>query len=93
MDQFTFTMLGKRWRLVHVAGIKNDGDCDAPTTPGKTIRIRQALRGRDREYLETVLHELLHAADWHKEHEWVEDVSAAAARLLCRLGFRLTDRP
>ena len=59
-----------------------DGDCESPHAIGKTIRVDDRLKGR--ELLETLLHEMLHAADWHKQEEWVERVSADIARVLWR---------
>lgn len=52
----------------------------------KTIRIADNLRGK--ELMDTVIHEMLHAADYYKDEEWVEKVASDITRLLWRLGFR-----
>jgi len=81
------TLLGKRWRLAFCSNLKDDGDCDAPETPNKTIRIKQGLDPKDE--LETLIHEMLHATDWHKdEKDWIEPVARDIARVLWRLGYR-----
>ncbi len=64
------------------------GDCDDPTTKNKTIRIANNLPPI--EQLEVVIHEALHASDWFKDEEWIEEVAVDIARLLWRLGWRLT---
>lgn len=85
------TILGKRYRLIfdHRLARADDGDCDDPREPGKTIRIRKKL-SPIRE-LEITLHETLHAADWHKDEAWVEQVAHDVARILWRLGYRRED--
>lgn len=67
------------------------GDCDSPDTKGKRIRISKSLPPR--EELEVIIHECLHAADWHKDEDsWVAPVADDIARLLWRLGWRKEDR-
>jgi hypothetical protein len=82
------TILGKRYKVRFTWLKENAGDCDDPTRPRKEIRICTGL-GEQKE-LETVLHEVLHAADWHKTEEWVEQVARDQTRLLWRLGYRKT---
>ena len=69
-------ILGKVWEFVFDPTIHRDYDgfCDDPANKAKRIRIRSTLTGA--EQLETILHELLHAADWHKDEPWVEQVPA-----------------
>jgi len=62
------------------------GDCDAPTTKNKTIRISNSLLPQ--EELEVTIHEALHAADWYKDEEWITPVADDIARLLYNLGWR-----
>ena len=85
------TLGGKKWKLDPRAKLPGDrdGDCDPPTTPGKTIRIRAGLRGQHR--LEIELHELLHAADWSKDEQWIGPIADDLARVLWRLGYRKTE--
>jgi hypothetical protein len=84
------TILGKRWLLQFVprwiVGKDRDGTCDSPQDKNKTINIVQSLRGERR--LDVIVHEILHAADWHKDEEWVETVASDIARTLWRLGYR-----
>jgi len=65
------------------------GDCDPPDAKDKTIRIASDLTPI--EQLEVVIHEALHAADWFKDEEWIRIVAHDIARLLWRLGWRLTE--
>lgn len=82
-------ILNRRWNYdgaaARVPGDR-DGDCDPPTTPGKTIRIRRSLRGERR--LAIAIHEMLHAAGWHIAEEFVEQFAEDAARALWRDGYR-----
>jgi hypothetical protein len=81
------TILGKRYRVVFTKLPANQqGECDDPTSPDKHIKIKRGLS--DRETLETVIHEALHAADWHKDESWIEQVAGDIGRLLWRLGYR-----
>lgn len=80
-------ILGKYWNLVrNYTGPKYDGHCDSPDYPNKTICVHKALRG-ERE-LEILIHEIMHAADWTKDEEWVKDLSEDLARILWRLNYR-----
>jgi hypothetical protein len=80
-------ILGRRWRLEFSnPGPKADGDCSDPGDTDKRIRVRSSLRGITK--LETIIHEVLHAADWHKSEEWVEQVAGDLAKILHKLGYR-----
>lgn len=88
------TILGKRWRLELVParelpqtdGRRDcDGFCSDPNTPGKTIRIYDKLN--DERTLTVLIHEALHASDWTKSEEWVEEVAEDIARAATKLGF------
>lgn len=63
-----------------------DGKCDSPVTPGKVIKVKRSLRGQ-RE-LEVLIHEMLHACDFHKDEEWVTTAACDIMRVLWRLGYR-----
>lgn len=83
------TILGKRWKFRWVTRSempKAWGTCDAPDQPGKEIRIRKGQSEIDE--LDTVIHEVLHASDWHKSEEWVAEVAEDLARILIKLGWR-----
>ena len=80
-------ILGKFWQLRFVSALGGDkrGDCDAPTVKGKEIRILSTLKGEER--LEILLHEMLHAADWNQDEEWVNDTARDMAKAVTKLGF------
>ena len=80
-------ILGKMWNFVREKTPQNqDGFAEDPKTPNKRIVIRPRLSG-ERE-LDVIIHELLHAADWHKDEGWVSQVGSDIARVLWRLGYR-----
>lgn len=83
-------ILGKFWslRFVPTLGSAENpkrGDCDPPEATSKSLRVLSGLRGEDQ--LEVLIHEMLHAADWHRSEEWVAEVSKDMARALTRLGY------
>lgn len=83
-------ILGKFWalRLVPTLGSADSpkrGDCDSPGSANKSVRILSGLRGEER--LEVLIHEMLHAADWHRSEEWVNEVAKDISRALTRLGY------
>jgi len=77
----------KYWNLIFTE-LDEDvgGECDSPDTHGKEIRISTDLKNQ--EELEVLLHELLHAADWSKDEEWVEEIAYNIAHILWGLGWR-----
>lgn len=86
--------MGKRWNLrflplgrLRVNGHQVRGLCDAPSQSNKEILIDSRLK--DREQLEVVLHELLHAVDWHQSEEAISRQAADISRVLWKLGYRL----
>jgi hypothetical protein len=93
MDRPTsLTVLGKRWRIRYVPylgkdknGGNNRGDCAHPDYPQKTIRIKQNLCGE--ELVEILIHEMIHAANWHLDEDWIERFAADAARTLKHFGL------
>jgi len=77
----------KYWNLVFIELDKNTGgECDSPDTKGKEIRISTDLQRE--EELEVVIHELLHASDWYKDEEWVEEIAQDISNILMRLGWK-----
>ncbi len=78
------TIRGKRWNL-RFCRMADPGDCDGPHIKGREIRINQKLRGRAR--LDTIIHEVLHAAHWDLGEEAVEATATDLARILHRLGY------
>lgn len=84
------TLLGKRWNLRFVPGMKDWGQCDNPASAKKEIRVNAKAKGID--LLDTLIHEMLHAAEWHKdETSWIEPVASDMARVLWQLGYRRHD--
>lgn len=84
-----FTILGKRWRLEWVKRFPHRlqcGECDRPNAHDKAIRIKEGMSEQDT--LDTVIHEAVHAANWHLDEEYVTRFSTDLARLLTRLGYR-----
>lgn len=81
-------VLNKRWEvLVQSKGVDpgTHAHCEGPHVKGKKIILRPELQGE--ELLDKAIHEFLHAADWHKDEEWVTEVASDLARFLTRLGF------
>ena len=77
----------KYWNLLFTElDEETGGECDSPDTNGKEIRIATDLKKPDE--LEVIIHELLHAADWSKDEEWVEVIADDIARVLWKLGWR-----
>lgn len=92
------SVLWKRWDLLFVPekdladtvprkkAARCYGDCDSPDERNKQIRIAEDLTGEVK--METVIHELLHAGDWGRSEEYVEQHAKDIARVLWRLGYR-----
>jgi hypothetical protein len=77
----------KYWNLIFTElDEETGGECDSPDTNGKEIRIATDLKKQDE--LEIIIHELLHAADWSKDEEWVEVIADDIARVLSKLGWK-----
>jgi len=79
-------IMGRRYLLRDVPNLGERGECDSPRLPRKEIRIRSTLSGEER--LEVILHELMHAAAWDFDEEFVEKFGADVARILTRLGYK-----
>jgi len=79
---FRVKILGKCWTVVIRRLRTVYGDIDDPTTKGKMIRLEDVLRGE--KLVTIVLHEGLHAADWHKDETWVDKTSTDLARIICK---------
>jgi len=84
------TIRGKRWNLRFVPNLGTDnGRCDSPDTPNKTIRIQQGLGSFDE--LETIIHEMLHAGQWDMSEEHTAGLAHDLASAMWRLGWRKAD--
>lgn len=82
------TLNGKRWLLFYAPLDGDDGQCDAPNKRNKRITVDPRVKFNDRQHMEIVLHEMLHAADWAMDEEYVDAYATEAARVLYKLGFR-----
>jgi len=84
-------LLGKRWRIERPRSITHDGvpqhgECDPPDKLNKAIRVVSYVK--DREELETFLHEMLHGCDWSKDEDWIEEAAFDLSVALWRLRYR-----
>lgn len=92
------TVNGRRWEFVFVPwrtpvkrggdvimGAKTHGSTDAPSAVGKKTYFREGQTEHDE--LDSLLHEMLHMADWDKDEEWVTQVAHDMARTLAALGW------
>lgn len=74
-------VLGRYWGMIFGGtGPNEDGRCDAPEIPNRRICLRKSLRGDD--LLETVIHEVVHAAAFHVDEEYVTEFAADLTRIL-----------
>ena len=87
------TFRGKRYKITtatkRAMGV-NRGDCDSPSGPGKTIRVGNDLMqpSKDKELMEVLLHEGLHACMWDVSEEGIHQTADSLANLLWRCGYR-----
>lgn len=65
------------------------GLCHAPWRRAKKIIIKDNMS--ERRELETLIHEMLHACDFTKSEEWVEQAGKDIATVLWKLGWRKSD--
>lgn len=82
-------VMGKVWRLREVNVRNYRGECDPPDKTRKEIRIKQRMGSE--ETMEVLLHEMIHAAGWHIDEEFVTRLAADAARNLTKCGYRRHD--
>ncbi len=64
------------------------GYCDDPRKKNKKIIVDPELYGL--EELDTIIHELLHAADYTKTEAWVNESATDIAAVLWKLGYRIS---
>ena len=76
------TISGKRWRLKYTKLRGRWGECDAPETKHKEIRIAKGVRRYKRMHAYTLIHEALHASLWPLSEEHVHELASDLARLL-----------
>lgn len=101
MQRMRFSLFRQVWRLVFVPRSKLydrrrkeqlDGVCAVPQHPGhvltevqRVIHLRNDLD--DEDLMESVIHELGHAAFPDRQEAYVEHFARDTMRLLMRLGF------
>jgi hypothetical protein len=88
-DRAYFVIIGGRRYKLHFPKELEErahGWCYAPDAPAKEIQIKKGLRGE--RLLDSLIHEMLHAAAWDMSEEWVEKTASEIARVLHRLGYR-----
>ena len=61
---------------------KDDGECDAPTTKAKQIRIAKRCKGE--RLLVVLIHEGLHAGLWDLDEEAVTEIAEDLGRMIWR---------
>ena len=81
----------KYWNLIFTKLDETTGwECYSPDTVNKQIRISNDIP--DEEELDIVIHEFLHAADWSKDEEWVEQIAYDLSHILLKLGWKKENR-
>jgi len=65
---------------------KNRGECDAPTTIGKEIWI-DPKQASELDRLDTIIHEVIHAAFWDLSEDAVAETASDLALILSQLGY------
>lgn len=73
---------GRRWLLV--VGVRNLrdrwGDCDPPDSKRRRIRVADQARGT--AFVDTLIHELIHARWWHLDETEVTEFAAEVTAVL-----------
>ena len=82
MDSRTITINNHRWKLRYVKMRSNDGECDAPGTPCKEIRIARRLLRYPRALAEALVHETIHASCFDLTEDRVEQMAGDIIRIL-----------
>lgn len=75
---------GQRWRLRFVTNL---GESEGLCVKNERL-IRIALGYPEDRMLDSVVHEILHAALWDLDEEAVEETANAISSALIRLGYR-----
>ena len=82
----TVTVRGHVWKLGKIRDKGERGACEAPDVPGREIDF--PIHGGTRKDLDTIVHELLHAAMWDIDEEAVYETATDIAKVLWRCGWR-----
>ena len=86
-------VLGKYWNLCFKRMPNHYGRCDRPDSVDREIAICAATRGP--ELLDTVIHEVLHAAGFHIDEEFVAEFATDLTKILRRKAIweRIVEQP
>lgn len=84
------TVLGRTWRFQWMRRYRTKagvvvGKCDPPDKPDRTLKLAKGLKGAD--LAEELLHEMIHAAQWHVTEEFVREFAADYRRAAEQLGL------
>jgi hypothetical protein len=88
-SEFRTKVNGRLWRVIETPAREMGTDwgrCDHPPGRNPTIQIRRTLRGV--RHLDTLVHEVLHAARPELDEEAVDTTATAIAKALWRAGYR-----
>ncbi len=88
-DSIRVSVGGRYWLMEFVDSLpRMYGVTDCPDSKNKKIRIRRKLR--EHVLLDTIIHELLHAAEWDLAEAWVEKLATHTSQVLTLAGWRRT---
>ncbi len=82
----TVTVRGHKWGVAKLNKGRALGLCEGPHIPGKEMDF--PVHGGTRKDLDTIVHELLHAAMWDAAEECVYETAQDIAKVLWRCGWR-----
>lgn len=85
MASNVFTFNGVKYKLEWVK-FEDFGECDPPDSENPTIKID--LRQGEKELLNSLIHEGLHAVKWNLHEKTVRKMADDLAKFLWRLGYR-----
>lgn len=86
MKLFTNTFgLGEKRRPFHVDLEPFSGSCDHPLNKGKPMISLPDGFKENRKTMELLIHEALHASNWHASEELVAQTAEDVARMLWKL--------
>jgi hypothetical protein len=81
------TVGGRYWALSFPKSMPRSmwGFTDDPKQKRKSIKVKRTLRPD--QFLDTLIHELLHAAEWDANEEWVDKIGTHTAQILILAGW------
>lgn len=81
---------GRRWLLVIGARLRDRwGDCDPPDSKRRRIRVSDQARGT--AFVDTLIHELIHARWWSIDEQEVTEFAAEVTAVLQLLRDRVIE--